>query len=86
MAEGVRTLAGSDLALAVTGVAGPDPDDRGNPVGLVYVAVAGQGETYVRVVHAAGSRQRIRTVSASHALDLLRRRLMGLEMEIKAEK
>lgn len=80
MAEGVRTLTGSDLALAVTGVAGPDPDDRGNPVGLVYVAVAGQGETYVRVIHAAGSRRRIRYTSASHALDLLRRRLMGLEM------
>ena len=43
MAEGVRTLTGSDLALAVTGVAGPDPDDRGNPVGLVYVSIAGQG-------------------------------------------
>ena len=80
MAEGVRTLTGADLALAVTGVAGPDSDDRGNPVGLVYVAVAGQGETFVRVVHAAGSRQRIRTVSASHALDLLRRRLTGLEL------
>ena len=81
MAEGVRTLAGSDLALAVTGVAGPDPDDRGNPVGLVYVSIAGQGETYVRTVHAAGTRSRIRTVAASHALDLLRRRLMGLPME-----
>lgn len=80
MAEGVRTLTGSDLALAVTGVAGPDPDDRGNPVGLVYAAIAGQGETYVRVIHAAGSRQRIRYTSASHALDLLRRRLTGLEM------
>ena len=79
MAEGVRTLMGSDLALSVTGVAGPDSDERGNPVGLVYVAVAGQGETYVRVVHAAGPRNRVRTVAASHALDLLRRRLTGLE-------
>lgn len=81
MAEGVRTLTGTDLALAVTGVAGPDSDDRGNPVGLVYVAIAGQGETYVRLLHAAGPRNRIRTVAASHALDLLRRRLMGLPME-----
>ena len=63
----------------MTGVAGPDSDERGNPVGLVYVAVAGQGETYVRVVHAAGPRNRVRTVAASHALDLLRRRLTGLE-------
>ena len=83
MAEGVRTLAGSDLSLSITGVAGPDPDDRGNPVGLVYAAIAGQGETFVRVIHAAGPRERIRTVAASHALDLLRRRLMGLPMEIE---
>ena len=80
MAEGVRTLTGSDLALAVTGVAGPDPDDRGNPVGLVYVSIAGQGETFVRVIHAAGPRARIRHLAANHALDLLRRRLSGLEM------
>ncbi len=86
MAEGVRTLAGADLALSVTGVAGPDPDDRGNPVGLVYVAIAGQGETFVRVLHAAGARERIRTVAANHALDLLRRRLTGLPMEMKSEK
>ena len=80
MAEGVRTLTGSDLALAVTGVAGPDPDDRGNPVGLVYVSIAGQGETFVRVIHAAGPRARIRHLAANHALDLLRRRLSGPEM------
>ena len=80
MAEGVRTLTGSDLALAVTGVAGPDPDDRGDPVELVYVSIAGQGETFVRVIHAAGPRARIRHLAANHALDLLRRRLSGLEM------
>ena len=80
MAEGVRALTGTDLAVATTGVAGPDPDDRGNPVGLVYVALAGEGETFVRTVHGPGTRSRIRQVAASHAFDLVRRYLTGLPL------
>jgi PncC family amidohydrolase len=41
MATGVRDRLGSDLAAAITGVAGPTADDGGKPAGLVYVAVAG---------------------------------------------
>jgi len=80
MAQGVRQATGSDLAVAVTGVAGPEADDRGNPVGLVYVALAWEGDVHVRTVHAAGPRQRVRQVSASHAFDLIRRRLSGLKL------
>ena len=80
MAQGVRALTGSDLALAFTGVAGPDSDDRGNPVGLVYVALAWDGGEHVREIHAAGPRGRVRTVAASHGFDLLRRRLAGLPL------
>lgn len=80
MAEGARRTLGADLAVSATGVAGPDPDDRGNPVGLVYVALAWDGGVFVRTVHAAGPRERVRTVAASHAFDLLRRRLTGLPL------
>ena len=69
-----------NLALSVTGVAGPDSDERGNPVGLVYLALAWEGGEHVREIHAAGPRPRIRTVAASHGLDLLRRYLTGLEL------
>ena len=41
MAEGVRRVCRADLGLATTGVAGPEPQD-GQPVGTVFVAVAGQ--------------------------------------------
>lgn len=80
MAEGARRALGADLAVSATGVAGPDPDDWGNPVGLVYVALAWDGGVFVRTVHAAGPRERVRTVAASHAFDLLRRRLTGLPL------
>jgi PncC family amidohydrolase len=40
MAEGVRRLVQSDLALAVTGIAGPGGGSEGKPVGLVYIALA----------------------------------------------
>lgn len=81
MAEGARKLTGSDWAVSVTGVAGPDPDDRGNPVGLAYVALAGEGFTHVREVHAGGPRGRVRQVVANHALDLVRRQLTGLPLD-----
>ena len=80
MAEGARRALDSDLAVSATGVAGPDADDRGNPVGLVYVALAWDGGVHVRASHAAGPRERVRTVAASHAFDLVRRKLTGLDL------
>jgi nicotinamide-nucleotide amidase len=43
MAQGVVACSKSDLGVSITGVAGPEPDEDGNPVGLVYCAVAGAG-------------------------------------------
>jgi nicotinamide-nucleotide amidase len=46
MAEGALVRSPATLAVSITGVAGPDPDEDGNPVGLVYIAVARiNGET-----------------------------------------
>ena len=39
MAQGVRRITGADLGVSVTGVAGPDPDERGVPVGIVYIGL-----------------------------------------------
>ena len=81
MAEGVRRPPRADQAVSATGVAGPDPDDRGNPVGLVFVGIAWQGGGFVRQVHAVGPRGRIRHIAASHAFDLIRRKLTDLELK-----
>lgn len=72
MAEGVRSLLGSDLALAMTGVAGPDSDERGNPVGCVYLALADGKETRVVPLREPGStREEIRRQATEQALELL---------------
>lgn len=75
MAEGARRVLGCDIAVSTTGVAGPDSDDRGNPVGLVYVAIATPEGTRVRELHAGSGRERVRTAAAHNAFDLVRRYL-----------
>ncbi|MFI6346266.1 CinA family protein [Streptomyces sp. NPDC050560] len=77
MAAGVRRALGADWGLATTGVAGPEPQD-GQPVGTVYVAVAGPGG--VEKAHALrlnGGRAEIRMVSVRKALGLLLQQLSG---------
>ena len=79
MARGARKSFGTDYAVGITGSAGPDPDERGTPVGTVYVAAASQEGTWVRQLHLGTDRERTRIVSSSHALDLLRRLIQGLD-------
>jgi len=76
MAQGARKVLGCDLAVSTTGVAGPDSDERGNPVGLVYVALATPDGCEAVELHLGGAaqrRDRVRTLAANHALDLVRR-------------
>ena len=72
MAVGVARRCGADWGLAVTGVAGPDPQD-GHPVGQVYVAVsaAGGSNSQCRERRLVGDRAAIREQSAAAALELL---------------
>ena len=81
MARGARRVLGCDLAVSTTGVAGPDPDDRGNPVGTVYVGLSWQGGSLVRRLALGGDRPRIRLLAASSALDIIRRHLCDLPIE-----
>lgn len=74
MAEGVRARLGADLAVAVTGIAGPGGATADKPVGLVYVAVAGPGGTEVHRRRWGGTRAENKAASAAAALDLLHAR------------
>ena len=81
MAEGARRITGADIAVSVTGVAGPDPDERGNPVGLVFIGLATPEGTFCRRTESGRrTRNRIQDLSANHALDMVRRYLTGLEL------
>ena len=74
MAEGMRRTSGTDYALALTGVAGPEASE-GKPAGLVFIALASEKATRVKKAELSGDRERIRTIAALHALDMLRREL-----------
>ena len=80
MALGVLKLSGADVAVSVTGIAGPDGGTAEKPVGTVWYAVADKSgaKTFKRVVSRDGAgRSYIREYSASCALDLVRRYLEG---------
>jgi nicotinamide-nucleotide amidase len=77
MAQGVRKAAGADIGLSATGLAGPDGDGV-NPVGTVFVGLADEKGVWVRQLHLGTGRERVRTLSANHAFDMLRRYLTNL--------
>ncbi|MBI3088424.1 MAG: nicotinamide-nucleotide amidohydrolase family protein [Candidatus Omnitrophica bacterium] len=77
MAQGVRRLAGSDLGLAITGIAGPTGGTPKKPVGLVYLALSDRRRTLVQRHRFTGDRLAIKHQAAQTALDWLRRWSLG---------
>ncbi|MCC7253484.1 CinA family protein [Hyphomicrobium sp.] len=77
MATGALAASGADIAVAITGVLGPEPDEDGNPVGLLHIAVATRGGSvrHVRVQSEERSRTANRERALSEALRLLDRML-----------
>ncbi|MDV6012163.1 CinA family protein [Haloechinothrix sp. LS1_15] len=74
LAGGAVTVCGADWGLAVTGVAGPGPQD-GIPSGTVHLAVAGPGVRAVRTLRSAADRAGVRAASVAAAVELLREHL-----------
>lgn len=71
MAEGVRRVFGAAYGIGITGIAGPGGGSAAKPVGLVYVAAAGPGETRVVRCQFNGGRDEVKAQSADAALGLL---------------
>ena len=83
MAEGARRVTGADIAVSVTGVAGPDPDERGVSVGIVYIGLATPDGTFCRPLDLGKRRRdRVQDLASNHALDVVRRYLTGLPITL----
>ncbi|WP_394834134.1 competence/damage-inducible protein A [Pendulispora rubella] len=72
MAEGVKRVSGADVALSLTGIAGPSGGSPEKPVGTVFIAVAGPGGVKVVERHFPGDRHMIQTLAAYVGLNLIR--------------
>jgi nicotinamide-nucleotide amidase len=76
LAEGIRHRCVSNYGIGITGVAGPSGGTEQKPVGLVYVALAGEEGTQVVERNFPGDRKRIRWFATQQALEMVRRALM----------
>lgn len=73
MAQGLRAVTGTDLALAITGIAGPGGGSAEKPVGTVFLALAADEMCQVHGYQFQGDRQKIQRMSAFMAMEWLRR-------------
>ncbi|HUA15427.1 MAG TPA: competence/damage-inducible protein A [Verrucomicrobiae bacterium] len=76
LAEGIRYRCESTLGVGITGVAGPAGGTPEKPVGLVFLALAGDTGTEVVQRNFPGDRKRIRRFASTMALDMIRKELM----------
>jgi len=85
MAEGALRVVDADIAVSITGVAGPGGGTDDKPVGTVWFGVAQRGEpTITRYRKLPWGRDRVQTLSAYVALELVRRAVLGRELDLGA--
>ena len=71
MASGVRKMLKADIAVSVTGLAGPGGDEFGHPVGTVYIGYECSGKALVKEFHFLGDRAEVRRQTIGAALTLI---------------
>ncbi len=71
MASGARKRLQADIAVSVTGLAGPGGDDYGNPVGTVFIGYSDANQTQVRHYRFSGTREEVRQQTVKAALELV---------------
>ena len=71
MAKGAREVLQADVAVSVTGLAGPGGDEYGNPVGTVFLGYSAEKETIFREFHFRGNREAVRSQALKEALKLV---------------
>ena len=78
MAKGAALSAKAEVGLSTTGIAGPTGGTPEKPVGLVYVGVCYLGEVTVLKLNLHGNRDRVRNGAVMHALNAVRKRVLGI--------
>ena len=81
MCRGVCLLAGADFGIGITGIAGPGGGTEEKPVGLVHIGIYGHGIHYSHGYLFSGNRSEVREQSANGALELVRRAVLGIDLE-----
>lgn len=71
MASGARKVLKADMAVSVTGLAGPDGDEYGNPVGTVFIGYADEKGVTAGEYHFCGDRDAVRDQTIQSALELI---------------
>ena len=71
MAEGARRLLNTDLAVSITGIAGPGGGSAEKPVGLIWFGLASKSGTITEKMIFPGDREAVRAAAIEHALNLL---------------
>lgn len=71
MAAGVREVLHADVAVSVTGLAGPGGDDYGNPVGTVFLGYCDADRLVTKECHFSGNREAVRNQTIQAALNLV---------------
>ncbi|MDD2413710.1 MAG: competence/damage-inducible protein A [Eubacteriaceae bacterium] len=78
MCEHLKSISGCDLAVSVTGIAGPDGGTPKKPVGLVYIGVCGKNECYIEKCRFNGNRQTIQQKAAQKTFVLIRKMILDI--------
>jgi nicotinamide-nucleotide amidase len=84
MAEAARRLSGATYSIATTGYAGPSGGTEADPVGTIYLAIAGPDTTRCARLRYGADRYRNRTLATQSSLDLLRKTLLGTTRPLPA--
>lgn len=77
MAKGCRQALETDIAVGITGIAGPDGGSEAKPVGLVYIGVSDEKGEAVRKYNIRGDRNKVRRIASLYSFDMIRMRLLG---------
>lgn len=83
MAQGASTFTRADVAVAVSGIAGPDGGTEEKPVGLVYIGISVRGKVTTQEYRFTGNREKVREQAVAESLILMRKCIMAYYSQVE---